>query len=480
MKDKRIVYILLTLLLVSSLSPIVFNSFVKGDYTWKIVSKDYDINGAAIDETNSSTYTLNINTNTIDVHSYNVQVTSSYSDYNDRIEVNMWLEADGQVVDSNVSVPDIVMKDISNSILHTFNSGSLYDGIYQDYWSSPPDLEGLYSLYGTLTYNGEIYHGTGFFDSSSMQVHSKLDDINLDVNSSYTYIEAIKATTDTINWATVDAIKTKTDTIDWTDIDYIYTTSGQIKAKTDTIAWGDISAIKLKTDDIVWNDVTAIKAKTDTINWATVDAIKTKTDTIDWTDVDYIYTNLGIIKDKTDTINWADISAIKLKTDTLVWTDVTDIKNTTDLINWADVNAIKTSTDTIDWTDIDYIYTTSGQIKAKTDTIAWADIATIQASISGIGSVSLSSSDIEAIQAKVDLIDWAEVTAIRSRTDFIDWKDVIAIKRNTSPPESYIPESSGFGSTIYGFFSDVGDTITSFMATLFRESDLSSLSERDR
>jgi|GEM_PF-5306169 len=256
---------------------------------------------------------------------------------------------------------------------------------------------------------------------------------------------AVRAKTDTINWADVTqimadtgniaAIKTKTDSINWNDVTGLVTTAGAIQAKTDTINWADVAAVKTATDTINWADVTGIKTKTDTMDWADVLGVKAKTDTINWAEV------TGI-KTATDTINWADVTGVKLKTDTINWADVLaargDIATVLGEIGAGNIAAIKTKTDSINWADVTGLVTTAGAIQAKTDTIDWADVAGIKTATDTINWA-----DVSGIKLKTDTIDWANVAtllseigtgniaAMKTKTDTINWADVSGIKLKT-------------------------------------------------
>jgi hypothetical protein len=76
-----------------------------------------------------------------------------------------------------------------------------------------------------------------------------------------------------------------------------------------------------------------------------------------------------------------------------------------------DVAAIKAVTDTIDWTDVDAILT-------DTSVINWSDVTGI---VTTTGQ----------IKAKTDDIDWTDVDAILTDTSVINWSDVTGIKTNT-------------------------------------------------
>jgi hypothetical protein len=98
----------------------------------------------------------------------------------------------------------------------------------------------------------------------------------------------------------IDKIEAKLDNTTYglaaikTAINGLGTDIGAIKAKTDTINWADITGLGTKIDDI--------EAKLDNTTYGLA-AIKTA--------INGLGTDIGAIKAKTDTINWADITTIK-------------------------------------------------------------------------------------------------------------------------------------------------------------------------
>ncbi|MFA6511179.1 MAG: dockerin type I domain-containing protein [Candidatus Paceibacterota bacterium] len=96
----------------------------------------------------------------------------------------------------------------------------------------------------------------------------------------------------------------------------------------------------------------------------------------------------------------------------------------------SDVTAIKAKTDTLDWTDVTAI---KGNVATLITEVGTGNITGIKTKTDTIawGNVTGLVTTAGDIKAKTDTLAWADVTGIKTKTDTIAWADVTGIKTKT-------------------------------------------------
>jgi len=122
---------------------------------------------------------------------YEFRMEGAYDKTSGRVEVTAWIQKNGQM-QTGISGVSIVMKDESNTTVHTFNSGTVYtDGFYKEVWTAT-GLHGIYSLKGTVTYSGNTYYGGSHFDAGIMEIFDALDSMEVTINLIDDYVDTLE------------------------------------------------------------------------------------------------------------------------------------------------------------------------------------------------------------------------------------------------------------------------------------------------
>jgi|GEM_PF-4209293 len=200
---------------------------------------------------------------------------------------------------------------------------------------------------------GKLWSNADSLKNETKAIEAKLDLLVVDSNTNGVpdFIEEI------------DAIKAKTDTINWADINALTTAVADIEAKLDALPtfgdlvtknWADLTGyIDSAKSDIIYaiggakSDIlSAISGVQDKLDLLVVDS--------NTNGVPDFIEEIDAIKAKTDTINWADITTIK--------TEIGDISADSGRASWTTLgvalNDIKTEIEGID-TDISGLLTTA-------------------------------------------------------------------------------------------------------------------------
>ncbi|HRK62103.1 MAG TPA: hypothetical protein PLY88_06105, partial [Candidatus Omnitrophota bacterium] len=330
--------------------------------------------------------------------------------------INSWLERGGSIVSdsgwgtSKISIA--IVDAVGTSVTAPTYVGMLSsNSIFKHSWT-PPDETETYIAAITITYpsaTSKTYSGIVAYQASVSSTGGGGDGSFTDEDR--TNLEAIKASTDTLNWTDIDAIKTA---VGVGEAQTVYEKVGSILTSVNKANWDDLKVLSesginwanirtQSTAQINWDDLRVMSSSG--IRWAEIAGFSVAG--INWDDLTELTTN---------GVNWADIG--RLSTEGINWTDLNVL--TTVGINWSDIQAM--SDIGINWADIKQLseagvnWLRIGNMTAYS--INWADI-------DRLSKAGVNWEDIQQLSAAG--IQWDAIEVLSSAN--INWEDINAMSR---------------------------------------------------